>query len=263
MNQENQIGFFGQLKIACFQPRKYKSLLEKKTGNHVRFFIVLFLFLVFVETVIPFAAWNASVGGFRNLFLNRVPEFKLADGEMTIASPISFDIGGILHVTVNSDKEAFSAKDFQEEYQEEFLISKTNIMIKIGQNMSNVELSSLKDMTMTNQDLVEMFPFIKGMLIMYFVISLLAKVIQYLLAALIFGLFCRTGVRSPDGKFLSIRDAFVIGLYAKTFFAILTSLNICLGYLISSFWMMMLSVFGTIDYIYRAELWILQPEPRR
>lgn len=263
MNQENQIGFFGQLKIACFQPRRYKSLLEKKTGSHVRYFIVLFLLLVLVDTVIPFAAWNVSVGGFRNLFLERVPEFKLAEGEMTIASPISFDIGGVLHVTVDSEKESYTAKDFKEEYQEEFLISKNNIMIKVGQNMSNVELSSLKDVTMTNQDLVEMIPLIKGMLVMYFVLSLLAKVLQYVIVGVAFGLFCRAGVRTTDGKFLSVREAIIIGLYAKTFFAILTSLNICLGYLISSFWMMMLSVFGTIDYIYRAELWMLQPELHR
>lgn len=263
MNQENQIGFFGQLKIACFRPGKYKALLEKNAGSHIRYFTVLFLFLVFVETVIPFAAWDVSVGGLENLFLNRVPEFHLAEGEMNMASPISFDIGGVLHVTVNSDKEEFSAKDYKEEYQEEFLISKTNIMIKIGQNISDVKLNSLKDVVMTNQELVEMIPFIRGMLVIYFVLALLSKAIQYIFVALMFGLFCRSGVRNADGRFLSVREAFVIGLYAKTIFAIFTSLNICLGYLISSFWMMMISVAGTIDYIYRAEHWLLQPKLRR
>lgn len=260
MNQQNQVGFLGQLKIACFQPRKYKSLLEKKTASHIRYFAVLFLFLMLVEAVIPFAAWNVSVGGFKNLFLNRVPEFKLENGTMEMESPISFDINGVLHVQVDSDKESFAAKDFEEVYQEEFLISKNNIMIKIGGQMSEVKLSSLKDVTMTNQDLVEWIPFINGMLVMYFVMTLLTEIIQYVVMAMAFGLFCRAGVRTPDGRFLSIKEAFIIGMYAKSLFAILSSFNFCLGYLISSFWMMMISVAGTIDYIYRAQLFILQPD---
>lgn len=260
MEQQNQIGFFGQLKIACFQPRKYKSILEKKTSSHVRYFALVFLFLVLVKMVIPFAAWDMSVGGFKNLFLNRVPEFKLENGTMNMASPISFDVAGVLRVQVNSDKDAFTAKDFEEVYQEEFLISKNNIMIKVGGQMSNLELSSVKDVTMTNQDLVELLPFIHGMVVMYFLMSLLTEIIQYVVMAMAFGMFCRAGVRTKDGKYLTIKEAFIIGMYAKTLFAILTGLNFCLGYLISSFWMMMISVAGTIDYIYRAELWILQPE---
>ena len=35
------------------------------------------MFLVFIENVIPFAAWTASVGGFENLFLERIPGFTL------------------------------------------------------------------------------------------------------------------------------------------------------------------------------------------
>ncbi|MDD7114821.1 MAG: DUF1189 family protein [Lachnospiraceae bacterium] len=261
MNQQNQIGLLGQFKIACFQPRKYKTLLEKKTAGHIRYFVVFFLFLMLINAIVPFAAWYLSVGGFENLFLNRVPEFKLENGTMIMESPISFDIGGVLQVKVNSDKESFDAKDFDELYQEEFLISKNNIMIKVGGQMTNVELSSIKDMTMTNQDLVELIPYIDGMLVIYFLMSLLSEMIQYIIMALAFGLFCRAGVKAKDGRFLSIKEAFIISMYAKSLFAIVSGLNFCLGYLISSFWMMMISVAGTIDYIYRAELWLLQPEP--
>ena len=87
MNQENQVGFFRRYFIACFQPGKYKLLLEKKTGSHVIYMILLVAFLLIVDTLIPFGAWMTSVGGFRNLFLNRLPAFTLEDG--------TFDYDGI------------------------------------------------------------------------------------------------------------------------------------------------------------------------
>ena len=87
MNQENQVGFFRRYFIACFQPGKYKLLLEKKTGSHVIYMILLVAFLLIVDTLIPFGAWMTSVGGFRNLFLNRLPAFTLEDGTLRLSRP--------------------------------------------------------------------------------------------------------------------------------------------------------------------------------
>ena len=54
MNQENQVGFFRRYFIACFQPGKYKLLLEKKTGSHVIYMILLVAFLEPLRLSRPF-----------------------------------------------------------------------------------------------------------------------------------------------------------------------------------------------------------------
>ena len=56
MNQENETGFFRQYFTACFQPGKYKTLLEKKTGGHVLYMVLLLIFLLVIDTIIPFGA---------------------------------------------------------------------------------------------------------------------------------------------------------------------------------------------------------------
>lgn len=260
MNQDNQSGFFRQYFIACFQPRKYKSLLERRTRSHVGYVILLMIFLLIIDTVIPFGAWMASVGGFQNLFLNRLPAFTLEDGTFDIASPVSFDIGGVIHVEMDSTVESFTQSDFQEKYQEEILISKTNACIRLGNRGSEIKWSSLKNVTLNNQGLTAMIPVLVLLLFIYFLSAFLTKILQYLIIALGFGLICRAGVKSPEGKFVSIKESFLIALYAKTLFAIISSVNICLGYLISSFWVTMISIIIIMSYIYKAEVSVLKPE---
>lgn len=260
MNQENHIGFFRRYFIACFQPSKYKLLLEKKTGSHVIYMILLLVFLLIVDTLIPFGAWVTSVGGFRNLFLNRLPAFTLEDGTFDIESPISFEIGQSIRVEMNSDVEKYTQKDFKEEYQEEILVSRTNLLIRAGNKGSELTLSSLGNMYLDNQVLTAAIPALGVMLVFYFLIMLLSKALQYIVVSLVYGLICRVGVRSPEGKTLSIKDSFWIAVYAKTLFAIIASVNSSLGYPISSFWVSIISIVIVMSYMFKAEVSVLKPE---
>ena len=184
MDQDKQTGFFRQYYIACFQPRNYKTLLEKKTGHHVMYVFLLMVFLLLIDTIIPFGAWTASVGGFKNLFLNRLPEFTMENGTLHTEEPIDFTIGGIIRVQVDSSVEKFKESDFKVDYQEEILMSKTNLLMRVGKNVSEVSLNQLGGITVNNQTLVNAMPAIGAAMFMYFLFSLLSKTIQYLLMAL-------------------------------------------------------------------------------
>ena len=260
MNQENQVGFFRRYFIACFQPGKYKLLLEKKTGSHVIYMILLVAFLLIVDTLIPFGAWMTSVGGFRNLFLNRLPAFTLEDGTFEIESPISFEIGQAIRVERNPDVEKYTKKDFEEEYQEEILVSRTNVLIRAGERGSDLQLSSLGNMYLDNQVLTAAIPALMVMLVFYFLIMFASKAVQYAVVALVYGLICRVGVRSPEGKTISIGDSFWIAVYAKTLFAIIASVNSSLGYPVSSFWVSVISIVIVMSYMFKAEVSVLKPE---
>ena len=260
MSQENQTGFFRRYFIACFQPGKYKLLLEKKTGSHVVYFLLLLAFLLVVDTLIPFGAWTASVGGFRNLFLNRLPAFTLQDGTFESESPVSLEISGVLRVELNAEVEKYTEEDFNEEYQEEILVSRTNLLIRAGGQASELPLSALGDFYLDNQMLTAAIPALMIMLFFYFVITFLSKAVHYVVTSLIYGLICRVGVRSPEGRTLTIKESLLIAMYAQTLFSVIGSVNASLGYPVSSFWVSVISIMIIMSYIFKAEVSVLKPE---
>ena len=71
------------------------------------------------------------MGGFENLFLERIPGFTLEKGEFHSESPIDFTIGGVVRVKADSSVEQFKESDFQSDYVQELLVGKKNILIKM------------------------------------------------------------------------------------------------------------------------------------
>ena len=257
MNQENKVGFFEQYLIACFHPLQYKKLLHKKKGALAGYFCVLIFFLVFLESILPFAAWNVSVGGLENLFLNRIPKFSLENGQLQSESAYSFTIGGVLNVKVNSDVEEFEKSDLNEKYVEEILIGKKSLLVKSPSSVQTISFSQFPQLIFNNKNLAEMIPVIYLLLAIYGIMLMISKAVQYLFVALVFALICRGSVRTEDGKVVSMGQSFRISLYAKTIFAIIGSVNVALGYLVNSFLLIILSVMVTMGWIIRAEMSVL------
>ena len=238
MQQESKIGFLWQYVIACVHPSQYKELIRKKKGAFIGYISVLIMFLVFIENVIPFAAWTASVGGFENLFLERIPGFVKAD----------------------SSVEQFKESDFQSDYVQELLVGKKNILIKMPSGKQVISLSQFKNWRLNNQGLVEMLPALYMFLAFYLVVLLITKAVQYLLVALAFALICRGSVRRSDGKMVSMAESFYIAVYARTLAAIIGSVNAALGYRIDSMILMIVTVFITMGFIMRGEISVLDTQ---
>ncbi|MDY5496881.1 MAG: DUF1189 family protein [Anaerobutyricum sp.] len=260
MEQDSKIGFWEQYVIACFRPSKYNELLKKKKNNFVVYLFILILFLVFIESVIPFAAWNTSVGGLRNLFTEGLPAFSVADGQYHSEAPISFTINGVIRVRADSGVEQFKKSDFDEKYAEEFLIGKTNALVKTPGGIQNISLSEFASLKLDNRSLAEAVPAIYSFLIFYLFLLIGIKAVQFLFTAFMFGLICRSSVRTKDGKVVSMKESFYIASYARTLFAILASVNIALGYMFDSMMLVMISAMLTIGFIIRAEASVLQPD---
>lgn len=260
MNQDNSIGFFRQYFVACFQPSKYGELLKKNVKSQIGYLCLLIIFLIFVEAVIPFTAWDISVGGLENLFLNRIPEFTVENGTMTMENPVAFEINPAMRVKADPGVEKYENADFEDKYHEEILISKTNILVRAGERITNIPLDYFKGSVMNNQSLVELLPAIYFTLVMYFIMAVMIKAVEYLFITAFFAMFCRAGVRTPEGKCVSFKEAFIIAFYARTLFSIVGSVNACMGYVLSSFLELFLSVIVTVALIYRAEMSVLKPE---
>lgn len=260
MQQESKIGFLWQYVIACVHPSQYKELIRKKKGAFIGYISVLIMFLVFIENVIPFAAWTASVGGFENLFLERIPGFTLEKGEFHSESPIDFTIGGVVRVKADSSVEQFKESDFQSDYVQELLVGKKNILIKMPSGKQVISLSQFKNWRLNNQGLVEMLPALYMFLAFYLVVLLITKAVQYLLVALAFALICRGSVRRSNGKMVSMAESFYIAVYARTLAAIIGSVNAALGYRIDSMILMIVTVFITMGFIMRGEISVLDTQ---
>ncbi len=260
MTEEKKVGFLRQYFVACFQPRNYRALLERKMRWHVLYFIVLLLFMLLVDSVIPIGAWVANVGGFRNFFTNRVPAFTLENGELDLESPMSFNINGSIHIRADSTVEAFTEDEYDSDYDNEVLFGKTNLVFRSGDWSTEYLYSSLGDVTLDNEGLAEFIPFINLVIVFYLLLTFVYKVVRYLFLAIVFGLLCRFAVRSEDRRMVPPGQAILIGVYAKTLFGLVNSLNICLNYFISDFVLTLVSFFFAMYYIVRVESYLLHPE---
>lgn len=258
MEEAKQTGFWQRYFIACFRPSKYGALLGRKMMGHVGYVCLLVAFIVFVESVIPFAAWDVSVGGFKNLILNRIPAFTLSGGTMEIETPIEFSVGNTLRVSVDSEVENYGQKDLDENYAEEILISQGNLLMKAANRIYSLSFHEVKDMMVNNESLARAIPVLHMMTGIFFVISYGTRLVQYLITAAFFALLCHVGVRKEDGKAITFKEVFLIAVYARTLFALLESVNLCLGSLVSDILLIFLSAMVTMSYIYRAEAELLK-----
>lgn len=257
MKEKKKVGGLERFYIACFQPSRYKELLDEKTGYHVLYVIGIVFLLVIIETVIPFFAWDLSVGGMESLILERLPAFTVENGKMTIAQPVEFDLSGILHVKADSGVDQYQKKDFDDRYQEELLFSGSNLMMKMGDRVMDISMSDISQEKVDNQALVRLIPWFRILLMVYFFSSYLAKAAEYMVAALFFALICRAAIRTPDGKYVNLKGTIVIAIYAKTLFTLIRSVNTCLGKPFNETLVLIMGTFGTVLFIDRAEAAVL------
>lgn len=253
MEEKIRYGFFDQLPIAFFQPEKYKNFLPAKK-KYIAGFICFIVMLIFMmDYIIPFAAWDISVGGLENLVTQGIPQFTLKDGVFESESPMDLEISGAIHIKADSAVDRYEQKDFKENFLEEFLISKNNIMMKHSGMVYELRFDEMKDFSMNNQTLVEMIPIAKMTAVFTLVLMFAMQLAIYLVTCVFFAFLCKVGIRSPEGRVVQFREAFVFAVYGRSLFALLTSLNTCLGFYINSTLVLVLGAYFTIRWIMRAE----------
>ncbi|MDO4976185.1 MAG: DUF1189 domain-containing protein [Eubacteriales bacterium] len=253
MEEKISYGFFDQLPIAFFQPEKYKNFLPAKKKQVAGFVLLIVMLIFMMDYVIPFAAWDISVGGLENLVTQGIPNFTLKNGVFNIESPMDMEISGAIHVKADSSVENYQQKDLKDNYLEEFLISKNNIMMKHSSMVYEVKFDEMKDYTMDNQSLVELIPMAKMTGAMTFVLMFIMQLGVYLISCIFFAVLCKVGIRSPEGRVVRFGEALLFAIYGRSLFALLTSLNTCLGFYINSTLILVVSAYFTIRWIMRAE----------
>lgn len=261
MEQQKSAGSLERLYIACFKPSGYKELLDDSKWRHVLYVAIIAFLLIVIEGILPFAAWDVSVGGLKGMIINRLPAFTVEGGKMVIEQPVEFDILGIVHFKADSSVDKYSKEDLDDKYQEEFLFSSSNMLVGMGDRVMDVSMSELGEEKLDNQGLAQAVPYFRMLVIMYFFSTYVIKVAEYMISALFFAVLCRAIIRTPDGKFVHFKGSLVIAIYAKTLFSILHSVHTCIGRPLGETMALIIGTCGTVMYMYRAEAAVLDILP--
>ena len=252
MEENINYGLFDQIPISFFKPSRYKELLHLKKSRLVGFVIFITFLSFALETLIPFLAWDVSVGGLNNMVTNGIPSFTLENGVFEIESPMEIKMPGFIYIKADSSVEANKQEEVNIDYPEVILISRTNMMLKNSGMVYEIKFSDVEQ-TVNNQSLLNVMPVAKVMLVITFVLTYLTKVAAYLISVLFFALISRTMARDKEGKPVPFRTAFIFAIYARAPFVLLSGINACLGNPIGPIWVIFLGVFMTMHYIFVAE----------
>lgn len=255
--KENSVTFLSQYITACFFPSRYKDLIDDNKHSLKGYILVLVLLLTLIANVIPFLAWDASVGGLDNLLRERLPAFRIHDGQMDCDQPLSFALGNVCFVKVDTSVESFSSSDVEEEGYA-FYFSKTNMVLNSAGVSRELAYSDLGFEEITNDTLVSLLPIYRISLGLSMIILYIVSLLEYLAMCLFFALLCRGLVKDPSGDRLPFGTTFAIVVYARTLFVLVQNAGIALGYPMNSIIVELILVCATFSHIFRGQASVLK-----
>ena len=227
----NKISIIDQFIYAVFKTKEYPTLLKQGMGRALNFAFVMSILITIMAFVIPLVGYQLSLSGLRNFFKEGIQEFTIEDGVLTMDGMIDMNFFGI-DVTVDPSVEQYTANDFDENALAQILVSKHNVIIKNTIFVDNISFSSLKDITINNDFLVQLVPFIYGTEVFLVIMILIMQFLWYLLGAAGYTLVALSFVslKPTVSQTIAISDLFQIGIYCKTLMSFLTAMNESLGY---------------------------------
>ena len=218
-----------------------------------RKFISYVVFIAFLVSLVSFAVPTMSriysFGGFKNLFLNEIPEFKVENEMLKADKKFEMRLKDMF-IVADTDKNEFTSKDF--DYTGIYLtfgsrrvkmVSYTEIEGNKSYNeIYSYPVSMLFPNGMNNEQLAAMSPVIYMVIVFVFVFQAIISAVKYLFFALLYAFFTRSTTAITKLN-LTFKDAFHLCFYAETIGILLTNINSSTGHYIPSF---VMSIAGII-----------------
>ncbi len=238
---------------------KELALVSVKSSSRFIGYVIFMSFLVSLMIfAVPTASKITSFGGFKNLFMNKVPSFEYTDGTLTADKAFEMKLSNV-NIIMDTRVNEFVFGDFERE----------GIYIAIGaKNIKMVTITDIKDDSsyqevysypnslvlmdgMNNMTLVKMRPFFYIMIFFIFMFSTALAAGKYLLAALFYA-FIFKSLTSVSKLPMTFLDSFHMCFYAQTLGIILVNMNIALGNLVSPFIASAIGIVITVVIIHKA-----------
>ena len=238
---------------------KELALVSVKSSSRFIGYVIFMSFLVSLMIyAVPTASKIASFGGFKNLFMNKVPAFEYTDGTLTADKAFEMKLSNV-NIIMDTRVNEFVFGDFERE----------GIYIAIGaKNIKMVTITDIKDDSsyqevysypnslvlmdgMNNMTLVKMRPFFYIMIFFIFMFSTALAAGKYLLAALFYA-FIFKSLTSVSKLPMTFLDSFHMCFYAQTLGIILVNMNMALGNLVSPLIASAIGIVITVVIIHKA-----------
>ena len=238
---------------------KELALVSVKSSSRFIGYVIFMSFLVSLMIfAVPTASKITSFGGFKNLFMNKVPAFEYTDGTLTADKAFEMKLSNV-NIIMDTKVNEFVFGNFERE----------GIYIAIGaKNIKMVTITDIKDDSsyqevysypnslvlmdgMNNTTLVKMRPFFYIMIFFIFMFSTALAAGKYLLAALFYA-FIFKSLTSVSKLPMTFLDSFHMCFYAQTLGIILVNMNMALGNLVSPLIASAIGIVITVVIIHKA-----------
>lgn len=241
---------------AMFLPKEYDKLLKLKTGKIISYLIFLVLLISAIEFAIPNMAAIAGMGGIKNIILNEVPEFGLKDGVFQFDERLEHkDEVNQIYFLIDTETEKFTKEDIPEEMSQVVMISQSNLVVFNGISgfgtFAEDTFDHYKDITITNQTIAGMAPFLYGFFLIIFIVYFLLAMLNYLLMALLYAgvLYFLIKFMLPNFGFANL---YKVALFAQSIGAVVAAVTGFFGNELLMMAGMVFDMFVTVLLINRA-----------
>jgi hypothetical protein len=251
----DKVTLLDQLSISMLNPRNYKQLLKLKTGRVVLFIVVVSFLFAFLEFGIAAISWVSSVGGFDNLATNIIPAFTWQDGKLDMERETQIEVGDSV-IYFNTEKLSVPLTDMESDGV--YITVGSNIitigMVADGQAYTYMEMP-LSYMMISegfdNNQLAKLSTAFYVYLVFVFIFVMIGKAAKQLLLALIFSIMANALAKNINSG-LTFGKVYTICIYGVTLPMLLMSVNVALGYMISSLVVWCVSLMIGVAFINRA-----------
>ena len=225
--------FSEQIVYAMFKPAKYKEMLSLKKSRAVLFVITMMLVLGIVNFVIPVGAFITSLGGFGDLFENKIGNITYQDGTLNDDRKYDISYDGI-HFLIDTEDELVADEKLKKDGVYIALGSKAVKLSAVSGDSyvtyKTIYYSGFLPDGFSNQSLINNIPFIYGYLFFVFIFSCVGYFIKYAAFAVLLGIMLdptaqRLGINLGRGQM------FMLCFYGETLGIIISNFNAALGLL--------------------------------
>lgn len=256
MEEYEKVSMVDQIAIAVTSPKSYKALTGLKVGKTVAFVILLTFILTFIQIGIGIVCFLLKIGGFENLFMNKVPDFVYEDGTLIMDTEMELSVGSVT-VFVNTDYDKISIEEMDGDGVYITLGRKRMVIgaVSAGYSYEQGEflLSKLLPENLNNEVLCTYIPALYLTLAFMYIGGMVGSAIKWLLFALIFSILGRA-VASNFRTGLYYGDVFRVCIYGLTLGLLLSAANDALGYFLPPTFMFFITLIISFVFINRGIL---------
>ena len=250
-----KVTLIDQIAIAVSSPKNYRHLTGLGTGRRVLFVVVMSFILAIMEFGIDAIFWVSKVGGFRNLAKQEIPAFTYQDGKLYIERDIQISVGsGILYINTDAAEVELDGLDTDGSY---VAIGSEYVTVGIVSGGTGYEYmkTPIKYFMLpdgfNNDGLAACAPLFYMYIGIMFALVMIGCAGRQLLLALLFSIVGNTVAKNLNTG-LSYGKVYVICVYAQTLAMLIMSVNTAVDYMVSSFFVWMITMFISMMFMNKA-----------